>query len=749
MFPALLFLLTTAFYMVTSYPVLATGDSGEFITGACRLGISHPPSFPLFSLIGKAFSILPLANDGWRVTLGVVLFSSCAAVLLFFIVRLLSRSNAAALIAALSYAFCPVVWSQAIIAEVYALNVCFLLACCFLLLRWKETGTPAYLYAFGLTFGLSLTNHYPLMLLALPAYVLFIIINIRSLRWNNVPVVLGFAVLGLLVYLYLPIRSGKNPVLDWGNPETAANFLNTVFRRQYRLVELTRQVSSGDKLRFVLQFCGEAARQFHVLLVPLLWGGYALFKQRKDVFWMSLCILACNSLGLILMLHFPFNPERVGIVEVYYLPSFAMGALWLGMGIRAAIDCIQPLKPAARTAALCVLFVLLAGADAATLAVGFRSNFQRNNFLAYDYGKNILSFLPKDSLLFIENAGDEALFSTLFLHGVRGVRSDLRVMDCFGNVFTNVYGDDVTLMTDKAAWVNRRKAVENRMIAATASPVNYMTLASEGVVPMSPRNGLVTPVVRGAGRSDSDDDRWALYNLRGLDNDRYNDYQERQIIGVYYFFLGSDLLARHRQKAGYACFETAVQKSFDVLWVMNQTGLAYYRNGLPEQAIRVFSSLLAHYPGSSTDWYNQGLAYRALQRRDDALRSFTAATALDPGDQDSFKEMADLLWESGKKDEATGILRSKLRGNTSIAGSYMRSGAELYKQRQPVRALDEWQKALLVSPDLAMAYYNRGVVYNELGRYDESRQALQSFLDLQPDGPLSGAVRATLRRTGR
>ena len=54
-----------------------------------------------------------------------------------------------------------------------------------------------------------------------------------------------FFLLGLSVYLYLPVRSLKNPQLDWGNPENLHNFWRVFTRADYGSLSLT----VGEKLK--------------------------------------------------------------------------------------------------------------------------------------------------------------------------------------------------------------------------------------------------------------------------------------------------------------------------------------------------------------------------------------------------------------------------------------------------------------------------------------------------------------------
>ena len=109
---------------------------------------------------------------------------------------------AAAILFAGSYTF----WSQATIAEVYALHLLLVALTLFLVLRWSSEPTFRRLCAFLAVFGLAFGNHLSTILL-LPAYTVFVLASApggwRSLLSRRfVLAALGFAALGALQYLW-------------------------------------------------------------------------------------------------------------------------------------------------------------------------------------------------------------------------------------------------------------------------------------------------------------------------------------------------------------------------------------------------------------------------------------------------------------------------------------------------------------------------------------------------------------------
>ena len=54
-------------YLITLAPTTAMWDASEYITAAFTLGIPHPPGNPLFVLLGRVASLVPIGSVAVRV----------------------------------------------------------------------------------------------------------------------------------------------------------------------------------------------------------------------------------------------------------------------------------------------------------------------------------------------------------------------------------------------------------------------------------------------------------------------------------------------------------------------------------------------------------------------------------------------------------------------------------------------------------------------------------------------------------
>ena len=81
-----IFLVSLTLYTKTMAPTVSFWDCGEFIASAITLGVPHPPGAPLYLLVGKIFSMLPLGADlAFRVNLVSALSSALTILFLYLI----------------------------------------------------------------------------------------------------------------------------------------------------------------------------------------------------------------------------------------------------------------------------------------------------------------------------------------------------------------------------------------------------------------------------------------------------------------------------------------------------------------------------------------------------------------------------------------------------------------------------------------------------------------------------------------
>src|ERR687890_73689 len=189
------------------------------------LGITHPTGYPTYLMLTHLFTYLPFGDPAYRVNLGSAVYAALAVVAVYAAGLLLGRRGVAAASGALAFGLGTALWSQAVIAEVYTLNALLVSATIVVLLLWREYRKDRYLLLSAFLVGLCLTNHLTSGLL-LPASLLYVAL-VDWRRLVDVRLVMGGAglfVLGLVPYLYLPIRAGRDPPMEANNPTDFGRF---------------------------------------------------------------------------------------------------------------------------------------------------------------------------------------------------------------------------------------------------------------------------------------------------------------------------------------------------------------------------------------------------------------------------------------------------------------------------------------------------------------------------------------------
>ena len=109
-------------YFLTAARDIVVGDTRELIMAAVTLGVAHPPGYPLFTMLGHVFSLLPLGSIPFRVNLLSVVCNALAVSVIYLAAVRLTKSQLAAAIAALPLAVNSNFWQLSLAAEVFPLN---------------------------------------------------------------------------------------------------------------------------------------------------------------------------------------------------------------------------------------------------------------------------------------------------------------------------------------------------------------------------------------------------------------------------------------------------------------------------------------------------------------------------------------------------------------------------------------------------------------------------------------------------
>ncbi len=340
-----------------------------------RLGILHPTGYPLYTLLGKLFTlIVPLNDVAFRLNLFSAFCAALAVAFVYLVAHQLVQHRLAALIAALTFAAGETFWAQAIVAEVYALQMLLVALILYLTLRLSPSAPRPLLYLLAFALGLGLAHH-RLVLLLLPAIVLYVFLVNRTLLhdFKTLARAALFFCAPLLLYLYLPLRASVGSA-DGTYENTLTGFFNWVMAAQYTAFFENPLHVQRDAAYYWTMFQNQFTLAGLALIVV---GGIAMLRKPRET-------LLFLSIALIAEAGFAFN-YRTADVEVHFLTTFLLLALWLAIGIDVLVR-------ATTSFALRFTFLILALLVPLYLLM---NNFATTDLSAkwdvYDYGRDMLS----------------------------------------------------------------------------------------------------------------------------------------------------------------------------------------------------------------------------------------------------------------------------------------------------------------------------------------------------------------------
>jgi len=149
----LVFLGSLIVYAMTVQRTFSFWDCGEFIASAYTLGIPHPPGFPLYILLGRVFSMIPLIEDiSHRVNYLSVISSAFTAMWCYLLTVRIARyffsentpqnrliGYIGGIAGGFFVAFSATNWANSVEAEVYGLSLALMALICWLTVRFFET----------------------------------------------------------------------------------------------------------------------------------------------------------------------------------------------------------------------------------------------------------------------------------------------------------------------------------------------------------------------------------------------------------------------------------------------------------------------------------------------------------------------------------------------------------------------------------------------------------------------------------
>jgi hypothetical protein len=657
-------------YTRTMARSIAVGDAGELALAGSVVGIPHPPGYPLYTLLARLAFLVPLEPVALRFNLFSV---ACALGALFVHLRLgaalglslVSRIAATALLAG-SYTF----WSQAAIAEVYALHMLFvngvLLLATLALREGRESAAyPRHLLLLAYLIGTAAAHHPSAALLAIVGVVVWVATRGWDARTGAALAGLAplAAALPFTIFLVLPLRSRLDPAIDWGNPETLAEAIAHAARSGYGdLRHFARPLALfGGQIAAVARYLAD---DFSLPLACAAPAGLLFLFLRGPLYTrLPLAFFVISATGTILLVNFPLTDLALYDNRVFFLPAVSLGAIGCGACfevIRSALgraapaaelssrwsdDSAASARPgaAARFARIAVPAIVLTLAIVPALRRIPRLD-RREHTAAEDLGRALLIAIDPGATLLASEG--QAVHSLAYVSGVLGYRADVRVVDRLG-----VLGG--------GRGIGGRALPSGRERSSAIFATDPEPLRARGLTPvpwgLAYRGGspdmAVSPGV------------WESLSFRRPDKLAAIDFAERDVlVGAYVRMAehvawaglqvrAQDALREARRLAGE---ESAQRFAIDF-------AVAYERVGLPDSARAYWAHAIASAaPDEAGPHRGAGLAAGRAGRWQEARAHLESAARIRPSDADILVELGSARLAVGDSSGARAAWRAAL-----------------------------------------------------------------------------------------
>lgn len=443
-------------YLFTIAPSVVQIDSGELAAVQSTLGIAHPTGYPLFSIIGYFFSLVPLPfTKIFQLNLLAAIYCSAAVGVFTYTVKLcldnltsfssnqknktdLSPSGKkrkkqkseketvqkelperikiiAAVFGGLVLAFSKTFWFQSTSVEVYSLHLLLVtLIILFLIKAYIGSNSEDVIkpwLIFAVVLALGFTNHMTtLLILPGTAYLYFsrYRINQTAIKRLTIMVLIFLPVL-ILVYSYMPIRASQNPLINWGNPIDMERILRHISGKQYQ-VWLFSSMEAAKK-QFVY-FLESVPTEFYLTLATAIVGlFYSYIKAKKLFIFLIITFLSTMLYSINYDIH---------DIDSYFLLAFVMIAFFSALG---AIKLFS-MKGASQKVAMAILGVLL--------AIQFYFNYDKVNqsgiYTFEDYTKELMNSVSENAVIF-SYQWDFFISASYYYQFVEDYRTDVRIVD--------------------------------------------------------------------------------------------------------------------------------------------------------------------------------------------------------------------------------------------------------------------------------------------------------------------------------
>lgn len=447
-------------YLFTLAPSVQQIDSGELATVQASLGIAHPTGYPLFTILGYAFSLIPLPfSKIFQLNILAALFCSAGISVFVYTAKLVldnleifsalkvksekqkrdkkkskkveakneKQETAlpeltkyiAAIIGGLILAFSETYWMQSTSVEVYSLHILLINIIILFLVKSflfseqdnKKNDLKLWLF-FSVFLALGFTNHMTTLLI-IPgvAYLFFLKYKLSKTGFRNILLMLAvFVPVLILLYAYLPLRASQNPLLNWGNPTDFETLLRHITGKQYQVWLFA---STAAAKRQLVNFIETLPGQFSISLILSFIGLFASYFYARKFFIFLIITFLFTA--------FYSSNYEINDIDPYFLLAYVSLSYFAIFGLLKLLKMSKMKKS-----------IVPIGVTVVIIVIQFIMNIGKVNqsgvYTYEDYTRAILNSVSKESII-LSYQWDFFVSPSYYFRYVEDYRNDVAVVD--------------------------------------------------------------------------------------------------------------------------------------------------------------------------------------------------------------------------------------------------------------------------------------------------------------------------------
>ncbi|MEW5945006.1 MAG: tetratricopeptide repeat protein [bacterium] len=725
----LIFLAFFGLYLYTSAPAIQFEDTGEFALSAYTLGVSHPPGYPLYVMLGRLFETAPAGGAGFRLSWASGFLSAVSLAVLYLVLRGWGWGWVSAFAAVGALGLARTLWQQSVTIEVYALNVLLLVTLMALVVRALDGSRDARLLPFFfLVLAASFAHHYTTFFAFAPvAAALFLRGTppggFGGLMKKSASCLLVFVV-GASLYVYLPMASARDPAADWGDTERWAAFTDHLKRAQFAEWETQETFHLETVKKYVFHYFESLAGEFFIPFVFLfLVGMFLAPMERRRTAGFLAYLLVVLTVGIIFFIRFHYMESRLSVFRVFFIGSHVIIAVFAGWAVEGLMRAARGRRGAAWLAAAAVC--------AAVLWQGrsqFRDNDYRHATMAAWFGEEVLDEIGRDGIAFLQ--GSQYVSPAMYLLGVEGRRPDVLAFDSHGNLLARGPGDytgrgDRRSLPSIEAQIMRRNVNVRRLYTAYTRPLPspktrffnegllYSVGGEGGCDPEQWRQRVVPPPEAGM---------WTPQDFES----RYADAILVWRLADCHYSAGDSRRAVQMLKSIESRFAGSAMAQLSI-------GMIYQQWDMRAEAAKAFARALELCPTYADVYIHLGSTMLDSGNLRDAAALYERALELSPDREVALLNLANVRQREGKLEDAAALYKKVIRLNPRAALAWNNLGNIYEQTRDTENAGKSYRKAMKIDPLFGLPHLNLGTLHLARGSTAEAVSELETFISLEPD----------------